>query len=209
MIFRNGVVASAAALALAAVMSFGPRAALAQEPVVGDAASNNPPLRLLMAKGNSFDGFFAQGNYCDYCDSGGCGCFFADSNGGTGSLKFDSKATVSMAWNLELDYAGSNQFDNGELGACWPASGTINTLTGANNLQMVYFDTSGWMCNTGLFNQTYTGSYFVLGGEAGYSTTSGAGAVSLSVYTEHNAPVLNSQLQLSGNISRSAAVPPQ
>ena len=60
------------------------------------------------------------------------------------------------------------------------------------------------MCDTGWFNETYTGSYFVAGGYNGYKTSSGAGSVSVSIYSWYNAPVLNSQLQMSGNVSRSS-----
>jgi hypothetical protein len=62
------------------------------------------------------------------------------------------------------------------------------------------------MCDTADNNQTYTGSYYVIGGYAGYSTTSGSGSVSLSIYSWYNAPVLNSQMQMTGNISRSPYV---
>lgn len=212
MMLRNVLVTSAAAFAFAAAMSLGPRAVLAQEVGVSSVASK-PPLQVLAAKGNSFDGFFQQGDilqggHCDYCDGPGCGCFYADSNGGTGSLKFGSTAPVSMAWNLQLYFAGSDEFDNGALGACWPALGFINTLTGANNRQVAYYDTTGWMCNTASFNQTYTGSYYVTGGYGLYSTTFGSGAVAVSIYSDYNAPVLNSQLQITGNLARSSAQPP-
>ena len=109
MMFRKVLVAGAAAFVCAALIGLNPRPASAQ---------SNPPLRALSAKGNSFDGFFQQGNTCDYCDGALCGCFLADSNGGTGSLKFDSRAPVSMAWNIELDYANNDQYDNGTYGSC-------------------------------------------------------------------------------------------
>jgi hypothetical protein len=195
--FRKVLVAGAAAFVGAALIG------LNVQPVWA-ASSAPPPLRALAAKGNSFDGFFQQGaTYCDYCDGPECGCFFADSNGGTGSMKFDDRAPVSMGWTLELDYANNDQFDNGTLGSCWPASGALTTFTGPMQRQAVYYQTSGFMCNTYYFNQTYTGSYYNVGGYAGYSTTAGSGALSLSIYSDYNAPVLNSQLQLTGSVSRS------
>ncbi|MGA2410503.1 MAG: hypothetical protein ABSG46_08975 [Candidatus Binataceae bacterium] len=206
---RKVLVASAAAFAFAAAIAARPCAAPAQEIGVSE-SSANPPLRLLSVKGNSFDGFFQQGElgvggYCGYCDGPGCGCFFADSNGGTGSLKYDSTAPVSMSWSLGLYYAGSDQLDNGEYGSCQPASGFINTQTGANNRNVVYYYTTGAICDTGEFNQTYTGSYYVDGGYGGYSTTAGSGSVAVSIYSWENSPVLNSQLQLTGNIARAPA----
>jgi hypothetical protein len=198
MMLRNVLVASAAAFVCAALIGLNPRPASAQ---------SNPPLRALAAKGNSFDGFFQQGFTCDYCDGAGCGCFLADSNGGTGSLKFDGSAPVSMAWNIELDYANSDQYDNGISGSCWPASGMLSTFTGPKNRQVVTYTTSGFMCSTEFLNQTYTGSYFIQAGNAGYSTTSGSGALSLSILSEYDPTVLNSQLQLTGNISRSSQLP--
>src|ERR1700679_2027050 len=94
--FRNVLVAGAAAFVGAALIGLNAR------PVWAGSSSSPPPLRALAAKGNSFDGFFQQGStYCDYCDGPGCGCFFADSNGGTGSMKFDDRAPVSMGWTLE------------------------------------------------------------------------------------------------------------
>jgi hypothetical protein len=198
MMFRKVLLAGAAAFICAALIGLNPRPASAQ---------SNPPLRRLAGKGNSFDGFFQQGNTCDYCDGALCGCFIADSNGGTGSLKFDSRAAVSMAWNIELDYANNDQYDNGTFGSCWPASGMLSTYTGPKQRQVVTYTTSGFMCNTYFFNQTYTGSYYVQAGNAGYSTTSGSGALSLSIFSDYNAPVLNSQLQLTGNLSRSPQLP--
>jgi hypothetical protein len=105
--------------------------------------------------------------------------FLADSNGGTGSLKFDSASPKNMGWSIELEYANNDQYDNGNYGSCWPASGLVETFTGTRQGQTVYYDTSGLMCDTGYFNQTYTGSYYVTGGYNGYSITSGAGSVSL------------------------------
>jgi len=198
MTFRNMLMTGAAAFICAALIAVNTLPAWAQ---------SSPPLRRLAAKGNSFDGFFQQGNTCDYCDSAFCGCFLADSNGGTGTLKYDSGAQTSMAWNIELDYANDTQYNNGELGACWPASGYLATYTGPKQRQIVMYTTSGFMCNTYYFNQTYTGSYYVQAGNAGYSTTSGSGALSLSILSDYNAPVLNSQLQLTGNISRSSQLP--
>jgi hypothetical protein len=198
MTLRKLLLTGAAAFAWAASLGLGGSAAWA-------ASSQSPPLRSLAMKGDSFDGFFQQGaTYCDFCDGAECGCFFADSNGGTGSLKFDSAEPKNAGWSLELDYANNDQYDNGTFGSCWPASGEIETFTGTKQRQTVYYDTSGFMCDTGYFNQTYTGSYFVTGGYNGYSTTSGAGSVSLSIYSWYNAPVLNSQLQMTGNVSRSA-----
>ena len=75
--------------------------------------------------------FSSRGTYCDYCDGPACGCFLADSNGGTGSMKFDSAGPKNMGWKIELDYANNDQFDNGNYGSCWPASGFIETFTGA------------------------------------------------------------------------------
>jgi hypothetical protein len=198
MMLRNVLVTGAAAFACATLIG------LSAMPV---SAQSNPPLRALAAKGNSFDGFFQQGDVCDYCDGALCGCFFADSNSGTGSLKFDSRAPVSMAWNIELDYANNDQFDNGTLGSCWPASGMLSTYTGPMQRQVITYTTSGFMCNTYYFNQTYTGSYYIQAGNAGYSTTSGSGALSLSILSDYNAPELNSQLQMTGNISRSPQTP--
>ncbi|HUN57601.1 MAG TPA: hypothetical protein VMU41_05765 [Candidatus Binataceae bacterium] len=198
MMLGKMVVTGAAAFVCAALIGLNPRPASAQ---------SNPPLRALAAKGNSFDGFFQHGTTCDYCDGPSCGCFLADSNGGTGTLKFDGRAAVSMAWNLELDYANDDQFDNATYGACWPASGMLNTYTGPKQRQVVTYTTSGFMCNTYFFNQTYTGSYYIQAGNAGYSTTFGSGALSLSILSDYNAPVLDSQLQLTGNISRSTQTP--
>lgn len=198
MMFRNVLVAGAAAFVCAALIGLNPQLASAQ---------TNQKLRALAAKGNSFDGFFQQGNTCDYCDGALCGCFIADSNGGTGSLKYDSTAPVSMAWNIELDYANNDQYDNGTYGSCWPASGMLSTYTGPKQRQVVTYTTSGFMCNTYYFNQTYTGSYYVQTGNAGYSTASGSGALSLSIFSDYNAPVLNSQLQLTGSILRSTQFP--
>jgi hypothetical protein len=196
MTLRNKLLTGAAALAWAASIGMGVPAAWG--------SSGQPGLFALAAKGNSFDGFFQQGDtYCDYCDGPECGCFLADSNGGTGSLKFGQFGPTNMGWDIELDYANNDQYDNGNYGSCWPASGEIESFTGAKQRQTVYFDTTGMMCNTGYFNETYTGSYYVTGGYNGYSTTSGAGSVSLSIYSWYNSPVLNSQLQMTGNISRS------
>jgi hypothetical protein len=198
MMLRNVLATSAAAFVCAALIGVNPQPVRAQ---------SNPPLRALAAKGNSFDGFFQQGNTCDYCDGALCGCFFADSNGGTGTLKFDDRAPVSMAWNIELDYSYSDQYGNGTFGACWPASGMLSTYTGKMRRQLVTYTTSGFLCNTYYSNQTYTGSYIIQAGNAGYSTTSGSGALSLSIFSDYNAPVLNSQLKMSGNISRSPQSP--
>jgi hypothetical protein len=197
MMLRNMLVTGAAAFVCAALIGSNVRPAWAGNP------SSPAPLHALAVNGNSFDGFFQQGNYCNYCDGAGCGCFFADSHGGTGTLKFDGTAPVNMGWNVELDYANNDQYDNGTLGSCWPASGFVTTYTGPMQRQAAYYQTSGMMCNTYYFNQTYTGSYYVVGGYAGYSTTTGSGALNLSIYSEYNAPVLNSQIQMTGNISRS------
>jgi hypothetical protein len=106
MALRSLLVTGAAAFAWAASIGLAGPAAWAGSP-------SQPPLRRLAAKGNSFDGFFQQGNLCDFCDGALCGCFLADSNGGTGSFKFDSAAPKSMGWSIELDYANNTQFNNG------------------------------------------------------------------------------------------------
>ncbi|MGA2410504.1 MAG: hypothetical protein ABSG46_08980 [Candidatus Binataceae bacterium] len=205
------VVAAAAGLALAAIVSASGQPALGAASKPGVLAKA-PPTYLIGANGLSVDGFWSDegegAEECYYCDNSEyCGCFLADSSdGGGGSFQMNGAANTPVTyWTIEIDYVGSpaNTLPTPEsTSICLAASGygylSEGTGTKAN---LFYFETTGQVCDTYAGNATYTGSYVLEYGENAFSNATGSGGLNLGILDGVGPEYVN-QIQFTGNLAQ-------